>query len=313
MEIAVCNLCKGERTRVDLSACDWFHGSVDEFRLVRCLDCGLVFINPRPSPVEIGRYYNSEHYYTYQPESTQQKLILPQHAKLAARLTTLMGSNGKLLDVGCGSGSFLHAMVALGWQGTGTEIGVDLADRLRQQGLDVMAGEFTTLDLAQSNYNLVTLLEVLEHLHDPQAALRRVHDLLTPAGAVLVTVPNFESLECRLFGAEWVGLQPPLHLYQFSLSTLEAMLEKAGFRISHLASSDSVGGLTRSLWLLLRRRVRQNLDNADNLTGPYETWQQGVSWRQSMHHVLNLGLTPVGKVLAATGLGAGIEALAYRA
>lgn len=84
VESISCNLCHGNYTHLELEAKDWLHGSQQTFRLVRCKECGLTYINPRPTTNEIGRYYQGS-YYSYQRADCQD-WIRPEHHRLAAYL-----------------------------------------------------------------------------------------------------------------------------------------------------------------------------------------------------------------------------------
>jgi hypothetical protein len=150
------------------------------------------------------------------------------------------------------------------------------------------------------------MLEVLEHMHEPLAALRQAYRLLQPGGWLLVTVPNIASLEYRLWGRHWVGLEPPLHLAHFSPATLAAALEKTGFMLAEVAQSVSTAGLTRSLWLTLRRRG----DPAEAPAAAHVYHSR--SWRRSAHRALSLALWPLGAALSRLHLGPGLIALARR-
>ncbi|MGL4648341.1 MAG: class I SAM-dependent methyltransferase, partial [Caldilineaceae bacterium] len=86
-------------------------------------------------------------------------------------------------------------------------------------------------------YDVVTLFDVLEHLHQPTAALREVRRLLRPGGTLVLRVPNLDSWDARLFGEAWAGLDAPRHLYVYGPKTLSATLEAAGFDIEQWDTS----------------------------------------------------------------------------
>src|SRR5262249_45937238 len=79
------------------------------------------------------------------------------------------------------------------------------------------------------SFDLITLRQALEHIHDPLSLLREVHRLLAPAGKLIVSVPNIDSWPFRWFGANWFGLDLPRHLTHFTPRTLRLMAERAGF------------------------------------------------------------------------------------
>ena len=307
LENVSCALCGEKQGTTELEARDWLHGSGETFRYVRCSRCGLVYLNPRPRPQDIGRYYPRESYYTFQDQGrTAADVIRPAHRRLAQQLTRGLGP-GASFDVGCGDGSFMLALAQLGWQPAGIEYDGDTAARLRHKWeLPVAAGDFLTIDLPLRQYDLVSMLEALEHLHQPQTALRRAFDLLKPGGTLFVTVPNIASLEYRLWGADWVALEPPIHLYHFSPSTLSRALHQAGFEVISIRHSASTAGLTRSLWLKLRRGTAGD----GRRSGP--AVYHASSWRRVAHSVLSAALSPIGGALALAGMGPGLRVLARR-
>jgi SAM-dependent methyltransferase len=306
-ETVSCAVCGEAAGTTELEARDWLHGSGETFRYVRCSKCGLVYLNPRPVPRAIGRYYPRDSYYTFQDHGrTAGDVIRSMHRRLARQLTRRLGP-GFSFDVGCGDGSFMLALGQLGWQPAGIEYDSDTAARLHQKWqLPVVAGDFLTVDLPVRQYDLVSMLEALEHLHEPQSALQRAFDLLKPGGTLFVTVPNIASLEYRLWGADWVALEPPIHLYHFSSSTLSRALQQAGFEVISIRQSASTAGLTRSLWLKLRRDTA-----ADGGRSSPVQYHAG-SWRRVAHSALSAALVPVGGALALAGLGPGLRVLARR-
>lgn len=122
---------------------------------------------------------------------------------------------GKLraLDIGCGSGKLMAALVRAGWEVEGVEWDGRAAEVARRtSGRPVQEGDFRLLDLPLGSFDLVVLSHVYEHLDDPVAGLKRLHDLLAPGGRVVLFYPNPESLEARTFGDAWFPWDPPRHL-----------------------------------------------------------------------------------------------------
>ena len=207
--------------------------------LVRCLHCGLVYQNPRPTLAEMGKHYPPE-YEPYADQATQanrnwllQKAI--QHGtNKRCRFVTRHQQTGKLLDVGCAMGGFLLGMRAQnGWTVAGVEINSAVAAAAKQRyGLDVFAGTLEAAHYPDATFDAVTMWDVLEHLHDPGQTLAEIHRILRPNGIVVIRVPNLASWDAKLFGRRWAGLDAPRHLYIFTPETLSALLEKTGFQVA---------------------------------------------------------------------------------
>ncbi|MGQ9599811.1 MAG: class I SAM-dependent methyltransferase [Anaerolineae bacterium] len=251
MEFVTCNLCKVDASEPLFSGHDRLLGGTEIFQLVRCRQCGLIYLNPRPAPEEIGRYYPAE----YEP-FTRQVLTGTWYGRLTyrvaiakrCRIASRGQSPGRLLDVGCGDGDFLLAMQRRGWEAVGVDISPVAVALARQKGLDVFQGQLAEAGLPEDSFDLVTMWDVLEHLHDPGAELARIARLLRPGGRLVATFPNAHSLDFRLFGPVWTGLDIPRHLYVFVRPALLVLFRNAGLEV--ISARCVTGGQRVSTWSL---------------------------------------------------------------
>jgi 2-polyprenyl-3-methyl-5-hydroxy-6-metoxy-1,4-benzoquinol methylase len=254
-----CPLCGGSGRRPVVEAPDTSRAGLGLwFAVVRCTDCGLCFTCPRPNEASIAQFYPSE----YRPHRR------PRHRPRAhwAPLAALLGrpcverrvlpwhGQGRLLDFGCGGGSFLERMHRQGWHVTGLDASAETVRRVGAElGVPVLTGSLPHPDLEPGTFDVVTMWHSLEHVHHPLAILREAHRLLAPGGRVIVAVPNIDSAAFRWFGPAWFALDLPRHLTHFTPATLRAMLDRAGFRVARLRQ------IRHSDWLLssakLARRV----------------------------------------------------------
>jgi len=226
--------------------------------MVRCTECGLIFLNPRPTLDEIGLYY-PEDYEPYQRTISalrSQWLDLVQRIKLRphVRLVTRLTKGGHLLDVGCATGGFIRELHRLGgWHVQGVEINARAVCFARQQlGLNIFCGSLTDARFPSDSFDIVTMWDVLEHVHDPLPTLKEVHRILRPGGYFIGSTPNANSLDARIFGRYWIGFDFPRHLYVFSSSTLAALFRKAGLepeRFFCFYGRYTTFALSLSLWL----------------------------------------------------------------
>lgn len=236
METAVCNLCGQDETRLVYQVQDNNYGCPGTFSLVQCVRCGLVYLNPRPAASEISAFYPVEQYHPFRAIHEGSTAVpAPLHTQRAHRLTAHMGP-GHMLDVGCGSGLFLLAMQQQGWRVMGLEPNAAAAQFGRDAlHLDVRTGDIFSLDTAV--FDLITFWDVLEHTHSPLAVLQHAHQLLKPGGFLALNVPNWGSLERRLFRERWIALDAPRHLYHFTPQSLAAMLAVCGFEPERMEAS----------------------------------------------------------------------------
>lgn len=235
-EYAPCNFCG--------STCDQgvFHGEdrllslPGVFRVVRCMGCGLLRQNPRPTLETIGAYY-PEAYDPYEPalrdETNPLKRIDRWYGLYKRRrLVEKYIERGSILDIGCATGNLLNEMQRTGrWRAFGIEPNAQAASiaRVRNE-ISVHVGHVSETDLPTEAFDAITLWNVVEHLHEPITDLRRVAALLRPGGLLVLSLPNLESFEVQLFREKWIGWDLPRHLYFFSRSRLDEILSSIGFR-----------------------------------------------------------------------------------
>jgi len=225
------------------------------FVVVQCHRCGLCFTNPRPNASSLAQFYHPE----YVPHQTRNR-SRPEKARFGFLGQSLrrrekkpnLGwhGRGRLLDFGCGAGSFLERMHQRGWNVTGLDISAFAVNQIRSGlGLPVLLGSLPHPELAPESFDVITMWQSLEHVHDPQAVLRQAHELLVAGGKLFVSVPNIDSLPFRWFGPAWYGLDLPRHLTHFSPVTLPVMMERAGFRVR------KVRMIRHSSWLRASARL----------------------------------------------------------
>lgn len=275
---APCPLCGHAVSQPWLTAPDFRRGGAQRYQLIRCVACGLIRQDPVPSPAMLAAAYPKD-YYTLAPPAPPPKLHLVRRLRLASHLgyTFLPPPNdwkrmiapalrwlgrrllpggsrtpgwvpgGTLLDVGCGSGSYLLAMQALGWQVIGVEPNEVAAGRARAAGLTVFAATLEATLIPPDSIDVVTFWHVVEHLPDPLATLQHARTLLRPGGQLLVEVPNVAALQARLFRASWFHLDQPRHLTMYTPQTLRLLLERAGFTEITLTTAADPKGWVASL------------------------------------------------------------------
>ncbi|HBY98449.1 MAG TPA: hypothetical protein DEP84_31660 [Chloroflexi bacterium] len=285
---STCPLCGDSGAQLWLTAPDFRCGGEQRYRLVRCNACGLIRQDPTASASILEAAY-SQDYIPHAPPVPPQAPHLLRRLRLASHLgyslslppasrnrmissvmrwfarrvlpeggrTPPWVSGGILLDVGCGSGNYLLAMRALGWQVLGVEPNEVAAVRARAAGLTVIATSLEKALIPPASIDVVTFWHVIEHLPDPLATLRHVRMLLRPTGRLLVEVPSLASVQARFFRGVWFHLDQPRHLTMYTPQTLRLLLEQAGFTIITLTTeADSKGWVASVADALASRRGR---------------------------------------------------------
>ncbi len=238
-EEVICNLCGSAQSEEVYTLTDTLYKVPGEFVLRRCTTCGLMYLSPRPSPQKIGDYYPAA-YTAHQRIATEDERLplmrWMRNRKLIKRRRMIERhgdhSLGRVLDVGCATGLFLHEMQLGGWQAVGVEPSASAAEYARQRfGLEVFQGMLGDAPFPAASFDVITFWDVLEHTFSPADDLVKAAQLTRPGGLVVITVPNWDSFDRRPLGRFWIGLDCPRHLHVFTRPTLQSLLERAGFTV----------------------------------------------------------------------------------
>jgi SAM-dependent methyltransferase len=254
----------------------------ENFTVVQCDNCTLLYLNPRPTTAEIGRYYPPTYYpatapvskhltgglkrwirqdfYNYPRLKTEwwqplrKVLLWPEKAWRVFRGRNILPwiGEGRLLDVGCSSGGNLASFQDQGWDVYGIDVS-HTAVKIAQKrfGDRVRHGSLIDAAYPHSYFNVVHFSHSLEHMHNPLNILMESHRILSDNNLLVVTVPNAGSLERKLLGHWWVQWDLPRHLYHFDMITLHKLLHKAGFQVIHHRTGVGTTFLVASLQRLL--------------------------------------------------------------
>jgi SAM-dependent methyltransferase len=144
-------------------------------------------------------------------------------------------SNARLLDVGCSSGSLLAVAVEMGFTAQGVELAPAAAAAARRAGFDVFDGRLHDAGYAPGSFDVITLIELIEHIADPLVLLRQCRDLLRPRGVAVINTPNGASWSARALGGEWEGFSLTRlggHICFYSPRALHVLADRTGFDIA---------------------------------------------------------------------------------
>jgi 2-polyprenyl-3-methyl-5-hydroxy-6-metoxy-1,4-benzoquinol methylase len=332
IEYVRCNLCGADEPDLLFSGVERRFGLGGSFNVVRCKHCGLVYVNPRPTAASLSYYYPSEQYYAYKRLRAPHRLgqYMRQHVKtivlaqvkgyplgnlqtikralpwLGKILKLVIGrrfdgfptyvKGGRLLDVGCGVGSYLYSLRELGWEVQGIEIDKQAASYAKKAlGLEVLSDPLEEAGFPDMHFDVVIMRQVLEHLSDPFGTLVEVYRVLKASGKLIVELPNFESFQAALFRDKWFHLDLPRHLYHFSPCTLQTMLCQAGFSEITIVNLLTTSGITGSLQYIWNAWTRNPKGNR-------------IRWSKA----LELCLWPLAFVIARAGYGEMLRAIAVK-
>jgi 2-polyprenyl-3-methyl-5-hydroxy-6-metoxy-1,4-benzoquinol methylase len=242
MEHVVCDLCGSDRYKVrfpstldqeaggDWSAYRCTHNGYGRHHvIVECLECGLVYANPRYDSGETLNMYQAVQDPLYVEERAGRVLTFERHLRPLEKI--MPPENGRrLLDVGCHVGVFVEIAAQHGWDAWGVEPSEWAANEARRLGLKVVEGTMATADLADESFDVVTMWDVIEHVESPSSEVRHAFRLLKPGGLLVVHTMDLDSLFARLMGQRWPWLME-MHIYYFTRRTLAMLLEKEGLEV----------------------------------------------------------------------------------
>lgn len=204
--------------------------SGESFDLIRLGADGL--LKTRPVPPDIAPYYQSEDYLSHTDgnRSLFEKLYqILKRVNLKSKirlLKKLQKRPGRILDFGAGTGDFLLSAKMAGWDVAGIEPNKDARERANQKRVPVYAG---LEEVSTGLFDCISLWHVLEHLPDPGAILQELGNRLEASGYLIIAVPNYRSLDARIYREHWAGFDTPRHLWHFSRASLRLQLSRWGF------------------------------------------------------------------------------------
>jgi SAM-dependent methyltransferase len=254
-------MCGADAGALLVETPDLMYPGPERFRFVACGRCGHLYQHPRPTAALIGRFYPAD-YLSFPPAITDMPSPLRRlelrayYARRRRIVERAVNGPGRLLDLGCATGNFLDTMRRAGWMVQGVEPDPTAAAYARERfGLRVFTGRLEQAELPASSFDAATLWDVLEHVHEPRETLAELARLLRPGGALILGLPNPDSLEARLLGPHWIGWDLPRHLNLFRPAALRAHLAKAGLQLERISSPmHGYAGLVMSLEQRARAR-----------------------------------------------------------
>ena len=287
MHHSTCLLCGSSRLRTN-----WrYH----EKELVKCRSCGFVFMSRIPTEEELRAYYIG---YSYEQPHEVSPITIKRYHELLNRLEAYR-TNSRLLDVGCGIGTFLEIARARGWQVFGTELSETAVQVCEAKGIQ-MSRTSGMGSLRPEHYSepfdVVTSFEVIEHLNKPQAEMTAIAKVVRKGGLFYCTTPNFNSLERILTREKYIDIVYPEHLSYYTPRTLNRLVTTHGFAKRKLQST----GLSLS-------RIRASRSQQVTPSVMSGAGDQDLRGRIERRAHLRLVRSMANRLLSALGIGATIK------
>ena len=199
------------------------------YSFVKCKNCQLITQYPPSTEDEMVEHYNENTLYQGSENySGIKKQIHEFGLNKRVKVSIRKKQNGLLLDIGCGSGSFIKYVAQhTQFKVMGTEVNKKQVDRLQKtDAFPILLGDISQLSLPSDHFDVITLWDVIEHVPDPISMLTEINKIIKPDGLVVIRVPNGNSLNSKLFGKYWAGIDAPRHYYVFTNETLSMLFNK---------------------------------------------------------------------------------------
>lgn len=252
----------------------------DEFSLNRCLDCGAVFLSPRPTDEQLKLAYDDSYYGTGDSKFGLflEKVLDVFRGSRVRRVCRYIVPPARILDIGCGSGGFLKKLANRGFEAFGSELEGRAARRAMQlDGIKIKTGPLLEADFDKDFFDAVCMWHVFEHLTEPKRTMEIASRILKPSGYLFLSMPNIESIQSRLFRGNWLHLDPPRHLLFLAPEKLISVMKNFGFSVVQrrfFSLEQNVFGFQQSILnCILKKRdvLFESLKGNKNYTRDYSS------------------------------------------
>ncbi len=285
-----CPLCKSDKNKRVFNNFDRLHNLPGTFRVAQCIACRSLYLMDVPK--DLKSYYPEGAYYST-CESNSNKLSFKKKLiklyfsgerkmNLSYFVYYLVGKriqgipkyifNGKVLDVGCGSGLLLDLLKDSGWQTFGVDVSKRAINLLIEKGHNGICSELKSNLYPSDYFDAILISHAIEHVSNPKEYLKIIYDKLKKNGQLILLAPNANSLGYKLFKRAWAPIETPRHLFVPTPKIIRETLIDTGFKVESIKYT-------------------------------------GGNWAQSLNYVLNKKFTP-SSFLYNRFVVLGLEALA---
>jgi len=272
-------------------------GEKGDYIVYDCLNCRTLFTSEKVNTAafDYDNYYHSGNL-------TVPGFVLERLAEIV-RSFEKYRSHNRFLDVGCGAGTLLNIAGNEGWQAEGVEISKPSVEFLQSKGIKVFHGYLSSANFPDDSFDVITAVEILEHITNPEDVIKEINRILRPGGLFWATTPHGRGISARMLGSKWSCVAPPEHLHLFSVTGIKNMLTENGFdRIKILTQGTNPFEIIHTL---RQNTAAGNAAETENNYNPVESAYEinaslsSSRWRKAVKGSLNgiLNLTKMGDSL----------------
>ena len=280
-----CTVCGGSNISSFQQTTSMMHDGSGEFNFDQCVECELVFLNPRVPLNDLGNYY-TKYYLPYRGAEAWGKYTRfvekdqrGTDRKRAQVLAQICSANSEtvLLDLGCGKPTFLQTCQE---QFHCKAYGIDFSN----EGWSESTSDFKKLNLSVGDVHsisedlkpdIISMWHYLEHDYNPKKTLEKLATLAKSTSKLVIEIPNFSSESRKKYGKDWAGYHTPRHTYLFSPKNIEILLKETGWKIVHL---DEKGTLNPYNLYWMSEMERKNIDWQKNMESEFWMYVKGMVW-----------------------------------
>ena len=230
-----CPKCKDSNLKPFLQCVD-YTVTKEKFNIVSCKQCGFKFTNPRPDIKLIHKYYESESYISHSNTNSGifnklyhfiKKIAIKNKIRI---IEGLQPKNKTLLDIGCGTGSFLGTIQRKGWYVKGIEPNEKARNKAIETHSINVLNENELISLPKNSFAVITMWHVMEHVHNIKQRTHEIYNLLETGGYAIIAVPNYTSWDAKYYGEYWAAYDVPRHLSHFSPQTIKELFNDSNLK-----------------------------------------------------------------------------------
>jgi 2-polyprenyl-3-methyl-5-hydroxy-6-metoxy-1,4-benzoquinol methylase len=232
-----CPICNHTDTHQVLESQD-YSLTQESFSIYQCSTCNFRFTASIPTQEVISKYYKFVEYisHTDVKNGWMNRLYHLVRTKTLAQKTNWIqslftGHKGHLLDIGAGTGAFVHSMFQKKWTVTGLEPDASTRAKAFENYNIELKSTDVIFDLPPNEYEVITMWHVLEHVHDLKPYIQQCFKSLKHNGRLIIAVPNYTSFDASFYNKYWAAYDLPRHLYHFSPNSMKVLLNQYGLEI----------------------------------------------------------------------------------
>ena len=222
-----------------------------QFGLVRCKNCGAIYVNPAPSRNTLISYYPMDYYQDSILNNGLNKIVSKFYGKkkfqgIFTNLDLIKQNSRLVLEIGPGNGDNLQLFMQNGYTAYAIEPNKKLADKLECLGISTINSFVNDGILMDNKFDVIILSHVLEHEYDPKAILEFCNEHMKNPGFLYIEIPTIDAISFKIFGKNWGELEFPLHLSLMGKKHIQCMVTALGIDIVNVYYRSLIGDVARA-------------------------------------------------------------------